>query len=79
MMWQSFNGWGWGWGMMGMGLLFMVLFWALVILGIVALIKGLRGSSGSVTNRSFDILKERYARGDITREQFEQMKRDIGA
>ena len=77
MMWQSFDGWGWGWGMMGMGLLFMVLFWALVILGIVALLKWLRGSSSGVTNKSLDILKERYARGDITREQFEQMKRDI--
>lgn len=79
MMWHGYEGWGWGWGMMGIGLLFMLLFWSLVILGIAALLKWLRGASGNTANKSFDILKERYVRGEITREQFEQMKRDIGA
>ena len=78
-MWHSYDGWYWGWGMMSMGLLFMVLFWALVILGIAALVKWLKGPSGGAANRPLDILKERYAKGEITREQFEEMKRDIGA
>jgi uncharacterized membrane protein len=36
------------------------------------------GSSGKVPPRAIDILNARYAKGEITREQFEQMKRDIG-
>jgi putative membrane protein len=75
MMWHGFD--GWGWGMMGIGMVFMVLFWALAILGVVVLIKWLaRGPTGGA-EKPLDILRERYARGDITREQFEQMKRDV--
>lgn len=29
-------------------------------------------------DQAMDILKQRYAKGEITREQFEQMKRDLG-
>jgi len=32
-----------------------------------------------VAHDPLEVLKLRYARGEITREQFEQMKRDIGA
>lgn len=34
-----------------------------------------RGASGGES--ALDILKRRYARGEITREQFEQMRRDV--
>ena len=77
MMWDGFAGMGWGW--LGLGIVHMLLFWALVILGIVALVKWLGGGSGpSLTGSALDILKERYAKGELTREQFEQMKRDLG-
>jgi putative membrane protein len=72
---------GWGWGP-GFGWIFMILFWALIILGIVALAKwlfsvgGLSGSGGS-GKAPLDIAKERYARGEINREQYEQMRRDL--
>lgn len=66
---------GWGWGM-GFGWIFMLLFWALVILGIVALAKWLFSAGGS-GKRPLDILKERYARGEINGEQYEQMRRDL--
>jgi putative membrane protein len=77
--------WGWHiwWGAWGMGmLLFMLLFWALVIAGIVALVRWAFGWSGfggraMRGGRALDILKERYARGELTREQFEAMRRDI--
>ncbi len=69
---------GLGWGMMGIGWLFMLSFWALIIVGIVALVRWLGGSAGGSTRRALDILNERYARGEITKEQFEQMRRDIG-
>jgi len=71
-------GGGWGWGM-GFGWIFMILFWALVIFGIVALAKWIFSAGDSVSSgkRSLDILKERYARGEITRDQYEQMRRDL--
>lgn len=72
MMWHGMGDWGWG---MGIGWLFMLLFWVLVIVGVVALIRWfIVASSG---RRALDTLKERYAKGEITKEQFEQTKRDI--
>lgn len=72
-------GWGWGWGMLG-GVQ-MVLWWVLIVLGIVVLAKWLFGSTGvggrSGGQRALDILKERYARGEMNKEEFEQKKRDL--
>ena len=39
MMWGGLEGMGWGW--IGLGLVHMVLFWAVVILALVALVKWL--------------------------------------
>jgi putative membrane protein len=76
------GGWdGWGWGP-GFGWIFMLLFWGLIIFGLLALARWLfsSGGSGGGTGRSpLDTLKERYARGEITREQYEQMRRDLEA
>jgi putative membrane protein len=79
MMWNGFEGMGWGW--IGLGVVHMLLFWALVILGIAALVRALSGGGRSDTPSSdaMEILKARYARGEVTREQFEQMKRDIAS
>lgn len=76
------DGGGWGWGM-GFGWIFMILFWALIILGIVALARwlfsagGFGGGSGGSSKAPLEILKERYARGEINREQYEQMRREL--
>ena len=76
-MWGGFEGMGWGW--IGLGFLHMALFWILVILGIVVLVKWLAGSGPSSSpSRALDILKERYAKGELTPEQYEQMKRELG-
>ena len=74
--WGSFGGWG-----MGLGFVFMLLFWGLVILGIIALIRWLMTQS-SPTRSSRDkspleIVQERYARGEIDREEYEQKMRDL--
>jgi len=66
--------------MMGLGLLFMVLFWVLVISGVVYLVRWLmsQGIAGRPES-SLDILKKRYARGEISKQEFEDMRRDLQA
>ncbi len=85
---------GWqdgGWGMMGSGIMggfswwwfmpiFMVIFWGLVIWGIVALVRGLSGSRGpdsSKADSALEVLKKRYARGEINKEEYEEKKKDL--
>ena len=76
MMWSGMEGIGWGW--IGLGLVHMLLFWALVILVLGALVKWLAGDGRPFSEqRAIDILKARYAKGELTREQFEQLKRDL--
>ena len=67
-----------GWGM-GFGWIFMVAFWALVILGVVYLVKLVAGGSksGQSNESALDILKNRYAKGEISKEEFEKMKADL--
>jgi len=66
-----------GWGM-GPGWVFMVLFWVLVILGIIYLIQLIsRGSKREETETALDILKKRYARGEITEEEFEKIRDNL--
>jgi len=76
-------GWGWGGGWGLLGVVHMVLWWALIVLGIVVLVKWLIGGSRAETtergDRAIDILKERYARGEINKEEFEQRKRDLSS
>jgi putative membrane protein len=75
---------GFGFGGMLFGGLLMLVFWALVIGGVVWLIVTLaRGGTSASTmpaagQTPLDILKVRYAKGEITKEQFEEMKRALG-
>ena len=77
-MWSNHGDWMWSMGgFMGLG-------WILILVAVVAVVWLLmRGpfSGGTKTGRrsALDILKERYARGEIGREEFEQKKRDLGA
>lgn len=70
--------WAMGWMMLGM-----VLFWALLILTAIWLVKLLFQNSSSQPTADQnhlspqEILNLRYSRGEITREQYEQMKRDL--
>ena len=70
-----------GAGMGGFGMIFMALFWVVIIVGIVYLIKSLtdKGSSGVKTESAEEILKKRYAKGEISQEEYEKIKRDLQA
>jgi len=78
-MWQAHEGMGW-W--MVFGGIVMILFWvgvfALVVWVIARLVghEGSRSAAGKKYN-PLDIARERYARGEITKEQFEQIKKDL--
>ena len=72
-----------GWGMGWFGGIFMIVFWILILVGLVFAIRwlvqatGKKGDSGPRGSRAMEILKERYARGEIDKAQFEAMKRDL--
>jgi putative membrane protein len=66
--------------MMGMGLLF----WLLVVAGVLALVVwAVRNASGRGTGSgprgvdALEIARRRYASGEISKEQFEQLKSDL--
>lgn len=80
----------WGWsapgmtGMMGYGWGFMVLipimFLVLIAIGVYYAFTGFgrpRRSSSIHRGRALEILKERYAKGEITREQYLEMKKEV--
>ena len=72
------HGGNYGWGM-GYGGFFMILFWVLVILGVVYIVQAaVRSRTGPEQKESpLDVLKKRYARGEITKEEYEKMKDDL--
>lgn len=71
----GFGGWG-----MGLGVVFMLLPWLLVILGILALLRWLQSPSSrdpaARGKTPLEIVQERYARGQIDKDEYEQKKRD---
>ena len=72
---------GAGWGMGFGGGLFMILFWVVIIAAIVLLAKWMFAGSSRIDlprgKSALDILKERYARGEIGKDEFEEKKRDL--
>ena len=87
---RQYNDWpmgpgmmGYGWGMNLFGMFFMIFFWVLVLVGLIFLVKWLiQITSGkkeiySGSNKALEILKERYARGEIDKAEFENKKKDL--
>jgi putative membrane protein len=75
-----------GWGMMGgYGTMFFmpilgIVFLGLIIWAIVALVRGVgesRGTGSSMSDSALEILKRRYARGEINKEEYEEKKKDL--
>jgi putative membrane protein len=74
---------GWGYGMGWFGGIIMIAFWIAVIVGIALLIRWLvittrsTGQSTYHEGSALEILRKRYARGEINKEEFEEKKRDL--
>ena len=70
-----------GWGMGWFGGIFMMLFWVLIIIALVFFIRWLvrtgdnRVDKGVSQSRALEILKERYARGEINTQEFDEKRR----
>ena len=74
----GFGGWGLGWLV---GALWMVLFWGGIIALVVWVVRRLtdgRGAASAAQANPLDVVKMRLARGEITPEQFGQLKNDLG-
>jgi putative membrane protein len=87
------GGWGMmgpGWGMMGPGMmgglgwgwlpLLLIVFWGLVIWGIVAAVRTTRSpgcSNTSTAESALEVLKRRYAQGEISKKEYEEKRRDL--
>ena len=72
--------WGNGYGGSWFGWVPMVLFWILLVLVVAALAKWLFGGPAhdrQIEKTALDILKERYARGEIDKDEFDQKKHDL--
>jgi len=81
----------WGWPMMGgffggglgwIGMIFGFIFFVVIVIGIILLIVWLVRRSGynvadKTSMHSLEILKERYAKGELTKEQYENMKKEL--
>ena len=76
-------GWGgYGYGMGIFGWFFMLAFWGLIIVGLVLVVRWLwyQGPPATRTGANeapLEILKRRYARGEITKEEYDRMKQDL--
>lgn len=77
----SMHDWGMGWGGgMFLGPLFGILLLALLIAAVFAIVRWLGpggGSAGARARTARDILDERYARGEIDREEYMRRRQDI--
>jgi putative membrane protein len=87
MMWGSGNGWGDAGG--AIMVVFMLAVLALIVVGIIFLVRGLTRHDqvqpgppqapppGPRGSGALQVLEERYARGEIQREEFLQRKQDL--
>jgi putative membrane protein len=71
-----------GWPMMGGGIwcaVFWVIVLAVIAVAVYLIVRAAKAGGAGGGKTALDILKERYARGEITREEFEAMKKDLSS
>ena len=78
--WGMMGGWGYGWGVAHM-IIWVVIVIAIIV-GIVWLVRSLSAKDDRVLPRrraGLDVLEERYARGEINRDEYLEKKRDLNS
>ena len=76
-MMHMFGGYG-GMGYGGFGMIFMILFWGLVIGLVVTLVsKTMTRPSPEQDDSPVDIAKQRYARGEISKDEFDRLCQEL--
>ncbi len=77
--WGGMHPMGWMWGAWGIGMMLLMLaFWGVVIVGLVLGIRWLVSQGkDSRSDSALEILRQRYARGEINKDEFEAKKRDL--
>ena len=83
---------GFGWGMSGSSWIIMILFWGLIILGIIYLLRNMNNNNDKSHNYNNDkshnysdrqddnavnIAKKRYAKGEISKEELDEILDDL--
>ena len=75
MWWGGMDGWGWG-----VAIVHSALWWVVLIVGIIVLVRLLRRepqAGAPPAESALEVLKKRYARGEIGRDEFEEKRRDL--
>lgn len=77
-LYNNYGGWGIGniMGWFGGGIM-MIIFWVLLVALIVLAVRGVNNKNSSSNSNALEILKERYAKGEIDKKEFEEKKKDI--
>jgi putative membrane protein len=84
--WAQERPWYWGWhpmwamwGAWGVGMMLVFLtFWVGLIVGLIALVRwAATQGRESRTDTALEILRQRYARGEINKDEFDAKKRDL--
>ncbi|MFZ0243550.1 MAG: SHOCT domain-containing protein [Desulfobacterales bacterium] len=82
-MWNHWGSGTMGWGVGWLGPVLMIAWWIVVIVGVVALFRWLFTSKrpadtcAAREESALDVVRKRYARGEIDQEQFRSMKREL--
>ncbi|MDP2933028.1 MAG: SHOCT domain-containing protein [bacterium] len=74
-MFDGYYGHMFGWGLAGASM--MIISWAAIITLVAFIVKTLGNKDVDGNAKAIDILKERYAKGEITKEEFEAKKKDL--
>ena len=80
--WPGFgtDTWGTAWPFIMLWFSFKVVMWAAIVTTLIYGVRWLRGQTAAgKTQTPLDILRARYARGELNRQDFESMRRDLEA